>query len=76
MIVFLPHKRLIPFSPPLTRNRAYSDDEYKCILKHSNGATKIGIQLMKELGLRVKEAANVRVEHFNLDGGVLYIVDG
>lgn len=67
-VVFIPKKRLISSEGLKTQNRSYSDEEYLKILKHSSKHAQTGIKLMRHLGLRVREATNVEVQHFKQNG--------
>ncbi|MGG3451244.1 integrase domain-containing protein [Domibacillus aminovorans] len=78
-VIFTPEKRLTAYKElKRAENRSYSDEEYKTIRNNVPDAVRQAVGLMRELGLRVKEAANVRVEHFvrNQDGWRLSIENG
>lgn len=45
-------------------NRSYSEDEYLQIINHLSQESKKAVKLMWSLGIRLKECANIRVEHF------------
>lgn len=63
-IGFCPEKRLETRTRGLdVRNRSYSEREVQFIRENVSSEARKGVDLMRELGLRVKEAANVRREH-------------
>lgn len=63
-IGFCPEKRLETRTRGLNvRNRSYSEREVKLIRENVSLEARKGVDLMRELGLRVKEAVNVRREH-------------
>ena len=78
-VTFVPEKRVTPYkSQERPRNRSYTLSEYQAILDHVSPAVKEAVGLMREMGLRIKEAVNVRVEHFvsNREGWKLMIEKG
>ena len=67
---FCPSKRIINIKiGENVQNRAYSDLEIQLIRKHCSLEVQKAVDLMSEIGLRVREAANVRVEHFYKSDG-------
>lgn len=63
-IGFCPEKRLETRTRGLdVRNRSYSEREVQLIRENVSSEARKGVDLMRELGLRVKEAVNVRREH-------------
>ena len=46
------------------QNRSYTVNEINSIITYSSTEVAKAIELMSQLGLRVKEAVNIRVEHF------------
>jgi len=68
-VTFVPQKRLTPYTRPMVKDRSYSQQEYELLLKYLPNTTRDAVMLMYELGLRVKEAANIRVEHFIQSNG-------
>ncbi|MFD1389725.1 site-specific integrase, partial [Alkalibacillus flavidus] len=60
---FTPDKRMIT-SAPTTRNRAYTHEQYEKIREQLSPNSQAGVDLMRNMGLRVNEAVNVRAEHF------------
>lgn len=64
-IRFCPERRL---EKPLTgsdaKNRSYTENEVQLIRENCSEEVTKAVDLMHEMGLRVKEAVNVRVEHF------------
>lgn len=76
---FCPKNRLVRVEMgENVRNRSYRDNEVQLI--HQNCSTEVqkAVDLMRNLGLRVREAVTVRAEHFVRDdtGWRLYIKDG
>lgn len=68
-VTFVPEKRITPSTVSIVQDRSYSKEEYQRILEFIPITTKDAVRLMYEIGLRVKEAANVRAEHFiNING--------
>ena len=64
-VVFVPERRLTaPSASEGVSNRSYSNEEVKRLLKHVPATTADAVKLMRGLGFRVREAANVRAEHF------------
>jgi len=72
-VVFIPKNRLVAYKAPQVQNRSYTDEEYEQILKNATEGARGGIELMREMGLRVREAANVRVEHFTKKGDSYFL---
>lgn len=65
---FCPEKRLETRTRGLdVRNRAYTREEMQMIRENVSPEVSKAVDLMKELGLRVKEATNARVEHFTYE---------
>lgn len=76
-VYFVPDKRVTKYERPFVKNRAYSDEEYHELLLNLSESVRDAVMLMRVLGLRVKEAANIRVEHFKFNNGwVLHIDKG
>jgi len=46
------------------KNRSYTDEEVQLIRENCSYEVTKAVDLMREMGLRIKEAVNVRVEHF------------
>ena len=68
---FCPEKRLTGGkTSENVRNRSYEPKEVSAIRENCSKEVTKAVDLMQNLGLRVREAANVRVEHFvqNADG--------
>lgn len=62
---FCPEKRLeIATRGSDVQNRSYTKNEVQLIRENCSDEVQKAVDLMHELGLRVKEAVNVRVEHF------------
>ena len=62
---FCPVKRIETRTRGLdVRNRAYTPEEMRSIRDNVSPEVAKAIDLMRELGLRVREATNIRVEHF------------
>ncbi|MFJ7371686.1 site-specific integrase [Lysinibacillus sp. NPDC098008] len=71
---FCPPKRLVTVKmSENVRNRAYSEREVQAIRAQCSPEVQKAVDLMRELGLRVREAANVRTEHFVVKGGSWYL---
>lgn len=52
------------------KNRSYSDSEYQKILQHIPPKSRDAVMLTRELGLRIREAVRVEVQHFKpIEGG-------
>ena len=67
---FCPEKRIIaPERLENVRNRSYSDVEVAQIRENCSPEGQKAVDLMRGLGLRVKEAVNIRREHFNCEKG-------
>lgn len=65
LIRFCPEKRLeTPLRGSDAKNRSYTDAEMQLIREKCSDEVTKAVDLMREMGLRVKEAVNVRVEHF------------
>lgn len=65
---FCPEKRLETRTRGLdVRNRAYTPEEMRLIRENVSPEVAKAVDLMKNLGLRVREAANVRREHFQIN---------
>lgn len=78
-VQFCPPKRVVPYTPASPNDRSYSRSEYEQILQHLPNNSRDAVMLSRELGMRIKEACNVRVEHFEptIDGGwKVHIKDG
>lgn len=77
-VTFVPAKRLTPSTVSMVQNRSYSEEEFLLLLNFIPYTTKDAVLLMYELGLRVKEVAKIRVEHFiNINGNwQIYIEKG
>lgn len=67
---FCPAKRLVTVKTGEdVRNRAYNEGEIELIREHCSPEVRKAVDLMYGLGLRVREAVNVRAEHFvQVDG--------
>lgn len=66
---FCPEKRLVSVKAgESARNRAYSGQEVQKIRENCSSEVRKAVDLMRGLGLRVREAVNVRVEHFKTEG--------
>lgn len=63
-VTFVPTGRLTPSTVAMVQNRSYSEEEFLLLLDFIPHTTKDAVLLMYELGLRVKESAKIRVEHF------------
>lgn len=64
-VIFAPERRLTaPVASEGVSNRSYTDSEIQSLLKHVPATTGDAVKLMRGLGFRVREAANVRAEHF------------
>lgn len=62
---FCPSKRLVRYQEgENAQNRSYSQAEIEKIKENCSPEVNKAIDLMQNLGLRVREAANIRVEHF------------
>lgn len=62
---FCPEKRLETATRGSdVQNRSYTESEVQVIRENCSGEVQKAVDLMREMGLRVKEAVNVRVEHF------------
>lgn len=67
---FCPSKRLVSYQAgENAQNRSYSLAEIEKIREGCSLEVRKAIDLMQNLGLRVREAANVRVEHFDFEDG-------
>lgn len=65
LIRFCPESRLEkPVMGSDVKNRSYTEKEVQLIRENCSIEVKKAVDLMRGLGLRVKEAVNVRVEHF------------
>lgn len=65
---FCPEKRLTSYKHgENARNRAYTREEIQQIRERCSPEVQKAVDLMQNLGLRVREAVNVRVEHFVSD---------
>ncbi|WP_147554120.1 tyrosine-type recombinase/integrase [Bacillus testis] len=74
---FIPDKRVTNSRNKKTpSNRSYSDEEYRKILAALPPNSQDAVKLCRGLGLRVKEAVRVEVQHFNLNDGYLKIDKG
>lgn len=76
---FCPKKRMMSYkSGENVRNRSYTNQEMHKIREHCSPEVQKAVDLMQNLGLRVREAVNVRVEHFiqDPDGWRLKIIQG
>lgn len=68
---FCPEKRLVSVKTgERVRNRSYSEREVKQIRENCSPEVQKAVDLMRGLGLRVREAVNVRAEHFKCVKGV------
>lgn len=64
-VTFVPEGRVTPLNASEgVSNRSYTDVEVKALLEHVPPSTRDAVALMRGLGLRVRESANIRVEHF------------
>lgn len=64
-ISFCPERRLEkPLIGSDVKNRSYTESEVQLIQENCSEEVAKAVDLMREIGLRVKEAVNVRVEHF------------
>lgn len=67
---FVPNKRITNWRDKKAPvNRSYTDDEYGKILAALPSNSSDAVKLCRELGLRVKEAVRVEVQHFEPDNG-------
>jgi integron integrase len=57
---------------PVVLSRA----EVDAITGHLHGAKALAVKLLYGCGLRLSECLNLRVQHFNLDGGILTVRQG
>ena len=76
---FCPEKRLAHVKKgESVRNRSYNEREVQMIRENCSPKVQDAVDLMRNLGLRVRESVNVRVEHFDRKYGSwrLYIEDG
>lgn len=65
LIRFCPKERLERRTRGLdVKNRSYTEREMQLIRANVSIEVQKGVDLMRNLGVRVREAANVRVEHF------------
>lgn len=65
---FCPEKRIVSYEANENiRNRAYTEQEINAIREQCSNEVRKAVDLMNELGLRVKEAANVQAGHFHKD---------
>lgn len=65
---FCPEKRLVIYQRnENAQNRAYSSSEMAQIRMHCSPEVQKSVDLMQNLGFRVRESVNVRVEHFVRD---------
>lgn len=72
---FVPEKRMTDWRElKKPRNRSYSFEEYEAILKHASTEAGKAIKLMWNLGLRIKEAANIRGHHFSESEGKMMVL--
>ncbi|MFF0566015.1 site-specific integrase [Bacillus velezensis] len=77
--VFVPSKRVTDWKEvKKPTNRSYSKEEYQKILKNLPVNSRDAVMLCRELGLRVREAVRVEVQHFQPtdSGWQLIIEDG
>jgi len=64
-ILFTPEKRItVPDASEGLSNRSYTNAEVKALLQNVPATTGDAVKLMRGLGLRVREAAHIRAEHF------------
>ncbi|MFJ7371655.1 site-specific integrase [Lysinibacillus sp. NPDC098008] len=71
---FCPTKRLVHVKTgESVRNRAYNAREVQAIREQCSPEVQKAVDLMSSLGLRVREAANVRAEHFVAEGDSWYL---
>lgn len=77
-VIFCPDKRIIGYKPDPVKDRSYSEQEYQQILNNVPTNSRDAVMLSREMGLRIREACNVRVEHFqkNEQGWKLKIEKG
>ena len=76
---FCPEIRLVTYQKnENAQNRAYSPAEMQQIRTHCSPEVQKSVDLMQNLGFRVRESVNVRVEHFvrNQEGWCLRIENG
>lgn len=67
-IRFCPERRLEkPVIGSDVKNRSYTENEVQLIRENCSEEVAKAVDLMREIGLRVKEAVNVRAEHFMLN---------
>lgn len=65
LIRFCPERRLEKsMGVSDVKNRSYTEKEVQLIRENCSEEVTKAVDLMREIGLRVKEAVNVRVEHF------------
>lgn len=66
---FCPSKRVVQEDRSTPRDRSYTQQEYQQIQNSVSNNVKHAVMLSRELGLRVREACYVRVEHFYKERG-------
>lgn len=75
--IFVPEKRLVNWrDKPKPTDRSYSREEYQKILEKLPPNPCDAVMLCREMGLRVREAARVEVQYFDLQEGKLIIPFG
>jgi hypothetical protein len=79
--VFVPEKRVTDWREvKKPTDRSYSREEYQKILKNVPARSRDAVMLCRELGLRVREAVRVEVQHFEKtdhgSGWKLFIENG
>lgn len=73
-VTFCPEKRIFSGQSKLqTRNRSYMDKEIELIEENCSEEVQKAVQLMSNLGLRLKEVVNLRGKHFTKKDGEYYL---
>lgn len=73
-VTFCPEKRLFTGQSKLQiRNRSYTDKEIELIEENCSEEVQKAVQLMSNLGLRLKEVVNIRGKHFTKKDGEYYL---
>lgn len=65
---FCPTRRMIQTKEALPKDRSYENDETKEIMERLPSNSRDAVILSRAMGMRVREACTVRVEHFQADG--------
>lgn len=68
--IFVPEKRVTDWRErKAPTDRSYTREEYTKLLKHLPPNSRDAVMLCRELGLRVREAVGVQVQHFQNNNG-------